>query len=71
MKKSYIILIISVVLGAIGGYAYYHFYSCENGCPLTSQWHVTVAYGALIGLTLGFPNKRKKVKKDDQQGNTD
>jgi uncharacterized protein DUF6132 len=71
MQKKHIILIISIVLGAIGGYAYYYFYSCDHGCPLTSQWHVTTAYGALIGLTFGFPTKKKKKKEAQSPINDD
>lgn len=57
-------LSIAVVLGAIGGYAYYYFIGCNSGtCPLTSNWVITTLYGSSIGLVLGFPTKKKTTAK--------
>ena len=59
--NKWIKLAIAVVIGSIGGYAYYYFIGCNSGnCPLTSNWHITTLYGAGMGLVLGFPVKRKK-----------
>lgn len=58
-------LSIAVVLGALGGYAYYYFIGCNSGtCPLTSNWHITTLYGAGVGLVLGFPTKEKKKEEE-------
>jgi hypothetical protein len=58
-------LSIAVILGAIGGYAYYYFIGCNSGtCPLTSNWHITTLYGAGVGLVLGFPSKEKKKEEE-------
>ena len=41
---------LGVVLGAVGGYAYYHFIGCASGhCPLTSNPYISTGFGALIG----------------------
>lgn len=40
---------IGFLLGAIGGYAYYHFVGCTSGtCAITSNPLFTVLYGALL-----------------------
>jgi len=42
-----------VLLGAIGGYAYYYFIGCVSGtCAITSNPWASTAYGALIGSLL-------------------
>lgn len=47
-----------VLLGALGGFAYYYFIGCAgNTCPLTSNPYTSIAYGSLIGLVLSTGNK--------------
>jgi len=42
--------IIGVVIGAIGGYLYYHFVGCASGtCPITSKPLNSTLYGAVMG----------------------
>lgn len=42
--------ILGVVLGALGGFAYYHYIGCANGtCPITSRPLNSTLYGALMG----------------------
>lgn len=44
---------LGVVVGAAGGFAYYHFIGCAGGgCPITSNPYISTAYGALIGVIL-------------------
>ena len=44
-------LIIGVVLGALGGFAYYRFIGCAGGtCPITGNPVISTLYGALIGV---------------------
>ena len=42
-----------ILLGAAGGYAYYHFVGCTSGsCAISSNpWRMTL-YGALMGFLL-------------------
>ncbi|MDR0791882.1 MAG: DUF6132 family protein [Chitinophagaceae bacterium] len=47
---KYKLIIIGVLVGAIAGYAYYHFIGCASGtCPITSRPVNSTAYGALMG----------------------
>jgi len=48
-------LVLAVVIGAVGGYAYYRFVGCVSGtCPITSNPYYSVAYGAMVGALLGW-----------------
>jgi hypothetical protein len=56
--------IIGVVVGAIGGYLYYHFIGCNSGsCAITSKPLNSTLYGALMGgLTFNiFKKENKKI----------
>ena len=45
--------IIGVVIGAIGGYLYYHYVGCASGtCPITSKPLNSTFYGAVMGSLL-------------------
>jgi hypothetical protein len=58
--------IIGIALGAIAGFLYWRFVGCTSGsCPLTSQWHTTTLYGAVMGYLLSSPSKGKKVKEEN------
>ncbi|MDR0794366.1 MAG: DUF6132 family protein [Chitinophagaceae bacterium] len=47
---KYKLIIIGVLVGAVAGYAYYHFIGCASGtCPITSRPVNSTAYGALMG----------------------
>lgn len=47
-------------IGAAAGYAYYAFVGCSSGgCPLTSSPGMTTGFGALMGLTIGWPSGGK------------
>ena len=51
----------SVLIGAIGGYAYYHYIGCASGtCPITSNPWISTAYGAVVGA-LAAPWKTKSI----------
>ncbi len=42
--------IIGVIVGAIGGYLYYHFVGCASGtCAITSKPVNSTLYGAMMG----------------------
>ncbi len=64
--KQYILTIIGVVLGALGGYLYYHFVGCATGtCAITSKPLNSTLYGALMGGLFFniFQKDPKTVKK--------
>lgn len=60
--NKYKLAIIGVILGAIGGYLYYHYVGCSSGtCPITSKPLNSTLYGALMGgLILTIFKKEKK-----------
>jgi hypothetical protein len=50
-----------VLLGAVGGYLYWQQIGCSSGtCAITSKWHNSTAYGALMGGLLFSMFKRRK-----------
>lgn len=52
--------IVTVLGGALLGYAYYYFIGCTSGsCPITSNPYISTFYGALIAFILVFPSKKK------------
>ncbi len=56
-------IILGVALGAVAGFAYYYFIGCNSGsCPISSNPYITVGYGALVGLILSIPSKKKNEK---------
>ncbi|PKL85020.1 MAG: hypothetical protein CVV22_10230 [Ignavibacteriae bacterium HGW-Ignavibacteriae-1] len=60
MQSKYIKFIALTVLGGAIGYAYYYFVGCNTGtCPITSNWHVSTLYGAVIGFIAAFPSSKK------------
>jgi hypothetical protein len=49
-KKAIIITGIGIVVGALGGYLYYHFIGCASGsCAITSKPVNSSLYGSLLG----------------------
>lgn len=61
-------IMVGAVLGALGGYAYYHFVGCASGtCAITSSPVNSTLYGTLMGglfvnlfSVLGKPINKKK-----------
>lgn len=55
------LLIAGVALGALGGYLYWQQIGCSSGtCAITSKWHNSTAYGALMGGLFFSLFKREK-----------
>lgn len=52
-SKNSIKNLIGLLLGAVGGYLYYHFIGCNSGgCAITSNPYMTVLWGAILGYLL-------------------
>jgi hypothetical protein len=68
MSKSIYFILGGILLGALGGYAYWYFIGCNTGsCPITSIWYHASAYGALMGGLLGnivAPVAKKQENED-------
>ena len=61
LLKKYNLLLIGVILGAFGGYAYYYFIGCASGtCAITSSPVNSTLYGMLMGGLALDLFKRKK-----------
>lgn len=59
--------ILPVVLGAVGGYAYYHYVGCVNGaCPLTGNPYITTLYGGAVGAML-IPRTKDREREGAQR----
>ena len=53
--------LIGVVIGALGGFIYWQQVGCLSGtCAITSTWHNSTAYGALMGGLLFSSFKREQ-----------
>lgn len=64
LKKN-ILTIIGIIIGAIGGYLYYHFIGCASGsCAITSKPFNSTLYGAVMGGLLFniIQSENKKIK---------
>jgi hypothetical protein len=58
-----------LLLGALGGYLYYHFIGCNSGsCPITSRPLNSTAYGAVMGWLLfsGFEKSPAKQPESNE-----
>ncbi|MEK7226574.1 MAG: DUF6132 family protein [Bacteroidota bacterium] len=55
------LLIAGIILGASAGYLYWQQIGCDSGtCQITSKWHNSTAYGAIMGgLLFSFFKKEK------------
>ena len=50
-----------MILGGIGGFAYYYYIGCYGGsCPISGNPYISTSYGMLIGLLMSFDSKKKK-----------
>jgi outer membrane lipoprotein SlyB len=64
--KVIIITIIGVIVGAVLGYAYYHYVGCASGtCAITSKPLNSTLYGAVLGGLL-FNSISDYLRKKDK-----
>ncbi|MDR3667286.1 MAG: DUF6132 family protein [Ignavibacteriaceae bacterium] len=58
--------IASVAAGALLGFGYYYFVGCRTGtCPISGNPYISTLYGAMAGLIMVFPSKKKREKADE------
>jgi len=51
IKNIMLKVVLPIVIGAGGGFAYYYFIGCTSGsCPITSNPYISTGYGASAGL---------------------
>jgi hypothetical protein len=61
--SKYKLTFIGIIVGAIGGYLYYHFVGCSSGtCAITSKPVNSTLYGAMMGGLL-FSSLKKEITK--------
>ncbi len=65
MSKFVIKIAIGTIIGGILGYIYYYFIGCNGGCPISSNWMISVLYGAFFGSIIATPTKRGKDGKNN------
>lgn len=59
---KYKLIIIGILVGAIGGFAYYYFVGCASGtCAITSKPLNSAIYGSLMGGLLFSSFKKNKL----------
>jgi len=60
--------VIGILVGAIGGYAYYYFVGCASGtCAITSKPLNSTMYGAFMGGFLFSSFKKQKQEEKCKQ----
>lgn len=65
LLRKNILGIVGLIVGAVGGYAYYYYIGCNSGaCPITSNPYISVIFGALIGYL--FLDMFKKKESSDE-----
>jgi hypothetical protein len=58
------LLTAGILTGAAAGFLYWKFVGCNTGaCAITSKWHNSAGYGALMGGLLFSIFKKEKAKK--------
>lgn len=73
--KTKRLALITLVLGAVGGFLYWKFVGCTSGtCPIRSVWYWSTLWGAVVGYLTGdllndivLKMKKKKEKQSDRE----
>lgn len=59
--KKHFLTIIGILIGSLGGYAYYFYVGCASGtCAITSKPLNSTLYGAMMGGLLFSAFKKSK-----------
>ena len=55
-----------ILLGGIGGFAYYYLIGCRKGtCPITGNPYISTSYGMLIGLLISIDSVKKMRQENE------
>ena len=73
--KTKKLALITLVLGAVGGFLYWKFVGCASGtCPIRSVWYWSTLWGALVGYLAGdllndiiLKMKKKREEQSDRK----
>jgi hypothetical protein len=61
------LIIIGIALGAVAGFMYWKLVGCNSGsCAITSKWHNSTAYGAVMGGLFLSIFKKKETKEKNE-----
>jgi len=60
------LLFIGIVLGAVAGFLYWKMAGCNGSCSITSKWHNSTAYGAVMGGLFLSIFKKEKHERDNK-----
>lgn len=53
-NKTLVFKAVFALLGALGGFLYWKFVSCESGtCPIKSVWYYSTLWGMAMGYLIG------------------
>ncbi|WP_250632636.1 DUF6132 family protein [Rhodoflexus caldus] len=56
--KKWLLASAGILVGGIAGWAFWYYIGCESGtCPITSNPYRSMAYGAVMGLLLFWPER--------------
>lgn len=58
MKRSWLLTLLGMTLGALAGWAYWYWWGCTNGCTITSSPVNSSLYGGLMGGLLANSFKK-------------
>ncbi len=56
--KKWLLASIGILVGGVAGWSFWYYIGCESGtCPITSNPYRSMAYGAVMGLLLFWPER--------------
>lgn len=65
--NTYKVQVLGIGIGAIAGWAYYHFIGCSSGsCAIASNPYIAIPYGGLMGYFLVGIFEKKEPKEEKQ-----
>ena len=66
LNKRLLKISLFILIGGVGGFAYYYFIGCQTGtCPITQNPYISTSYGMLMGLIISFDSKKKQKQEQE------